>query len=402
MSYGKQGRGFGRTRNARDSRRIETGEISQKAFSLASEVVRKSSREHAADAVLRLELRQTKGLTPDEASLITRSVFSYYRWFGWLEKSAPVREGIRRAIHLADKFAQDPDAFTDSELIKNAVPGWLDKEMQITAQWVRFLQAEPKLWLRARPGLGNALALELGNCEPFALNPLLDAVYYFGRADLFRTGSFHSGSFEIQDLASQAVGVICRPQSGQVWWDACSGEGGKTLHFSDLMQNKGLIWASDRSQWRLQTLKRRAARAGAFNYRTALWDGSKKLPTKTRFDGVLVDAPCTGIGTWHRNPHARWTARPEDISELSSLQTQLLTNAAAGVKPGGKLFYAVCTLTNAETIQVIRSFEKLHPQFQRLPIPNPLEPQSDPVNELRLWPHLYKNNGMFVSGWVRQ
>jgi 16S rRNA (cytosine967-C5)-methyltransferase len=403
MTYGKQGRSrFLRTRNAPSPRQTDTHERSQRAFGLASEVIRKSSREHPADAVLRSALRQAGGLTTEEASLITRSVFSYYRWFGWLEKSAPVRERIVRAIYLADRFAKDPGAFTDSELIQNAIPGWVEKEMAITPQWIRFLQTEPKLWLRTRPGHGNSLASELGDCEPFTLDSLLDALHYFGRTDLFRTKAFHSGQFEIQDLASQAVGVICNPQAGHVWWDACAGEGGKTLHFSDLMQNKGLIWASDRSQWRLQRLKRRAARAGVFNYRTALWDGGQKLPTRTRFDGVLVDAPCTGIGTWHRNPHARWTARPEDVSELSNVQKQLLGNAAAGVGPAGKLFYSVCTLTNSETIEVIRMFEKSHPEFQKLAIPNPLAPKSKPVNELWLWPHPYGNNGMFISGWVRQ
>src|SRR6185503_9755757 len=132
-------------------------------------------------------------------------------------------------------------------------------------------------------------------------------------------------------------------------WDACAGGGGKTLHLSDLMENRGLIWASDREEWRLKKLKQRAARAKAFNYRAALWDGGAKLPTKTKFDGVLVDAPCGGIGTWQRNPHARWTTTAEDVEELSEVQGLLLANVAPSVKPGGKLIYSVCTLTRSET-----------------------------------------------------
>src|SRR5205823_5977071 len=127
---------------------------------------------------------------------------------------------------------------------------------------------------------------------------LPEALVYEGETDLFRTPEFHAGEFEIQDLSSQAVGWLCDPKPGETWWDACAGEGGKLLHLSDLMQNKGLIWASDRAAWRLQKLKRRTARAKVFNYRAALWDGGAKLPTKTKFDGVLVDAPCSGLGTW--------------------------------------------------------------------------------------------------------
>ncbi len=166
------------------------------------------------------------------------------------------------------------------------------------------------------------LAEELGDCRVFGEGRLADTLEYRGRSDLFRTRHFHAGEFEVQDLNSQAVGLICGPQPGETWWDACAGEGGKTLHLSDLMENRGLIWASDRAAWRLAKLKRRAARAGVFNYRAVTWDGGPRLPTKTKFDGVLVDAPCSGIGTWHRNPHARWTTTAEDVKELSEVQQQ--------------------------------------------------------------------------------
>ena len=194
-----------------------------------------------------------------------------------------------------------------------------------------------------------------------------DTLEYTGAQDLFRTAEFHSGEFELQDLSSQAVGFICNPQQGETWWDACAGEGGKTLLLSELMENKGLIWASDRASWRLKFLKRRAARSRAFNYRTAPWDGSSRLPTKTKFNGVLVDAPCTGIGTWHRNPHARWTTTQQDVIELSQLQCQLLGNVATSLKPGGKLVYSVCTLTRSETAAVADAFERARPDFEPLP-----------------------------------
>jgi 16S rRNA (cytosine967-C5)-methyltransferase len=193
---------------------------------------------------------------------------------------------------------------------------------------------------------------------------------------------------------------MCAPQPGQTVWDVCAGEGGKTLHLSDLMQNKGLIWASDRAEWRLQILKRRAARAGIFNYRTKLWNGGSKLPTKTLFDIVLVDAPCSGIGTWQRNPHARWTTTPDDIRELAELQMRLLTHAAVAVKPGGKLIYAACTLARAETSDVAETFNQ-QSGFEPLPISNPLISESSASPQIFLLPHQFGGNGMFVAAWTR-
>jgi 16S rRNA (cytosine967-C5)-methyltransferase len=166
-----------------------------------------------------------------------------------------------------------------------------------------------------------------------------------------------------------------------------------------LMENKGLIWASDRAEWRLKQLKRRAGRARAFNYRAALWNGGSKLPTKTKFDGVLMDAPCSGIGTWQRNPHARWTTTREDVKELSGVQKQLLANVATSIKPGGKLIYAVCTLAESETVEVAESFREQHPNFQPLAARNPLDPKAP--SQIWIWPQDGGGNGMFVAAWKR-
>ena len=222
---------------------------------------------------------------------------------------------------------------------------------------------------------------------------------YFGSADLFRDPEFQRGRFEIQDLSSQAVGLICAPKPGQTWWDACAGEGGKTLHLSDQMENKGLIWASDRAEWRLKILKRRASRAGVFNYRAAHWNGGSKLPTKTSFDGVLIDAPCSGVGTWHRNPYARWSTTAEDVTKLGELQHTLLAHAAPGVKPGGRLLYSVCTLTRSETLDVVDRFEREFPSFARESIANPLNPSALPSQKFFLYPQEFGGNGMFVAAW---
>jgi 16S rRNA (cytosine967-C5)-methyltransferase len=367
-------------------------------LTLAATIIQRSNREHPADTVLRSHLKAQRGLSQIQSAHVSRAVFAYFRWFGWLDQCQHLHDQIDHALQLARKFSDTPLNFSEADLMTFAVPRWLRDVMEITPAWLRAIQSEPKIWLRARPGQGKALAAKLGDCKFSGPGPLADILEYSGNQDLFRTPEFHAGEFELQDSSSQAVGLICAPQPGQTVWDACAGEGGKTLHLSDLMQNKGLISASDRAEWRLQKLKRRAARAGAFNYRAKVWNGGPRLPTKTLFDIVLVDAPCSGIGTWQRNPHARWTTTPDDIRELAELQTRLLTHAALALKAGGKLIYSACTLARAETTGIAKTFES---GFEPLPITNPLTPDSPASSEIFILPQQFGGNGMYVAAWIR-
>lgn len=368
---------------------------------LAVSVISQTGRRRPADQVLRETLKRSRELDAREAAQVARAVFSYYRWRGWLEEGSLLIQQVEHAITLADRFARQPETFQDAELAARAVPDWTRQEMDIDPAWVRSLQAEPKLWLRSRKGQGRGVAEKLGHCRVFGPGMLEDTLEYQGATDLFQSPAFQSGEFEVQDLSSQAVGFLCAPQPGETWWDACAGEGGKTLHLSDLMTNKGLIWATDRLAWRLDKLKRRAARAKVFNYRTALWLEEQKLPTKTKFDGVLVDAPCSGVGTWQRNPHARWTTTPNDVRELATLQGQLLRRVADSVKPGGRLVYSVCTLTRAETVEVADRFEREMPGFEPSAAVHPLRPEHTPSSRIFLWPQEFGGNGMFVAVWRR-
>ena len=375
-------------------------DLNTRVLKIVESVLQRSSQSKPADAVLRAELKLQSGLSPELAAAAARAVFAWFRWRGWLDESRPPAEQVQRALLLQEQFASAPEGISDQELLVRAIPGWVSAEMEIHPGWLRTLQREPRLWLRARSGTGRELAVKLGDCWIPGNPALADTVEYRGRADLFRTSEFHAGEFEVQDISSQIVGLACAPGPGETWWDACAGEGGKLLHLSDLMRNKGLIWASDRAEWRLKRLKLRAARAKAFNYRSTIWDGSEKLPTRTKFDGVLLDAPCSGIGTWQRNPHARWTTRIEDVEELAGVQKELLRNIAGSVKSGGKLIYAVCTLTRAETVEVASAFEKEFPEYNKLPLLNPLKPEAGAGWPLWLWPE-DGGNGMFVAVWGR-
>lgn len=365
--------------------------MNRRTSALAVEVIRQVDREHPADAVLRRVLRGDRSIDSLLARETAAAVYAYYRWYGWLNPEFPLAQRLVYAGKLQRDFDANPLAISDAHLKSRTVPQWVWSEMHISIGWLRSLQAPPRLWLRCKPGLREQVAESLGSCvvpeEP------ADALVYGGEKDLFHTAGFRNGSFEVQDVNSQRVGRICSPEPGQTWWDACAGEGGKTLLLSVLMRNKGLIWASDRAEWRLEKLKKRAARAGAFNYRTVPWDGGNRPPTKTRFDGILIDAPCSGLGTWQRNPHARWTTTPTDVAELADRQLKLLRHAAPSLKPGGKLVYAVCTLTRRETTETAIRFERNVPGFVRQPVPG--------SRDGFLLPETTGGNGMFVAVWQR-
>ena len=335
---------------------------------IAAEVIRKAGKDKPADAALREVLKSLRDLAPFDATEVARTVFIYYRWHVWLRDERGVEAKMRLALRLNRRFQDNEASVPLAELRAKAVPAWTAEVMEVNDDWLRSLQREPKLWLRAKRGQAECAGEKIIRARKSARCCRMRWCIA-GEEDLFKTPEFHAGEFEIQDIASQMVGWLCAPQPGETWWDACAGEGGKTLHLSDLMQNQGLLWASDRAEWRLKKLKRRAGRAKVFNYRSAFWDGGAKLPTKTKFDGVLVDAPCSGIGTWQRNPQARWTTTPDDVRELSEIQRRLLANAAPSVKPGGKLIFSVCTLSRAETTEVVEHFNASRPDFEPLILP---------------------------------
>jgi 16S rRNA (cytosine967-C5)-methyltransferase len=407
-----------------------------------------------ADAALRRYLDGSRRLGPVGSRAVSRAVFATFRWLRWLDLEAPAQRRVTEALALQERFDRDPGSFKAETLAARAVPPWLSAEVSLTPEDLRQLQREPALWLRTRTGRADEVAAALGNCaapvlpgalcRPGELN--LAAWRYGGTNDLFQTAPFKAGSFEIQDLASQLVGHACAPAPGQSWWDVCAGEGGKTLHLCDLLRNKGLVWATDRSERRLTVLRRRTARAGLFNYQAAPWEGTGRLPTGRKFDGVLLDAPCSGVGTWQRNPHARWTTTPEDVRELAGVQLGLLHAVAAAVKPGGRLVYAVCTLTRSETTAVADAFAAAHPEFVPVALPiaatagdavrstptlaaadpavdrSPLQSSEGgtaaggagetgeshpgteakaggPPGRITLWPHALNANGMFIAAW---
>jgi 16S rRNA (cytosine967-C5)-methyltransferase len=355
-----------------------------------------------ADAALREYLAGNRSLGAVGRRSVSRAVFTYFRWLNWVEAGLSSQKRVIRALEFQAKFDRDPSSIKAEALAARAVPGWLAGEMELPAAYLRQLQREPSLWIRTKAGATAEVAASLGSTDrpvlPASVTapPDLSALRYRGTSDLHKAPGFQSGTFEIQDLASQLVSHACAPLPGETWWDACAGEGGKALHLSDLMRNKGLLWTTDRSARRLSLLKKRAARAGMFNYRPAEWTGNGPAPFRTKCDGVLVDAPCSGVGTWQRNPHARWTTSLADVHELAGIQAGLLTRAANSVKPGGRLVYSVCTLTRSETSGVANGFEAAHPDFEPAPLAI-----AGSACRIVLNPQDLDANGMFIAAWKR-
>jgi 16S rRNA (cytosine967-C5)-methyltransferase len=185
-----------------------------------------------------------------------------------------------------------------------------------------------------------------------------------GMAALGRGAMFESGAFEFQDEAAQIASILCRARPDSRILDLAAGAGGKSLALAALMRNQGEIVASDIRQPALQELAVRAKRAGATNIKTHLL--SDAYPPTGLFDTVLLDTPCSGSGTWRRQPELRWRTTPARLAELVPLQDRLLAQAAAFVKPGGRLVYATCSILPRENEARIATFLARNPAFKLL------------------------------------
>lgn len=351
------------------------------------------------DLCLRRTLKKHDKWDGGDRKRVVESCHAYFRWLRWLKPRDPFPIQMRSALTLQDRFDRHPGSFPKREIQTKAVPDWLRKEIKVTESWTTYLQAQPCIWLRMKKANLVACQKELPGASVPEETTLPGCLKWGGQRDLYTTHAYQEGWFEIQDIGSQLVGWICRPKPGQKWLDLCAGEGGKTLHLAEFMEGKGVLYASDRSSRKLARLRQRCKKAGVQNYQSKLWDVDQALPWKFKFDGVLVDAPCSGVGVWHRHPDARWSTQPSDVSELSRLQLKLLEKAGGTIRKGGRLIYAVCTMTRLETEAVIAQFLEKHPEFsvETIEVPLPETHFSRAVHGLYFIPETLQGNGMYVA-----
>lgn len=187
------------------------------------------------------------------------------------------------------------------------------------------------------------------------------------RLPAFNTQAFKDGKFEMQDEGSQIAALLVRAKPGQKVIDFCAGAGGKTLAIAATMQNKGRLLAWDTSAGRLSQMGKRLARAGVSNVQTHVIKDEADPYLKRHVnsaDWVLVDAPCSGSGTWRRNPDLKWRFTLEDLQEIKAIQKRILVNAARLVKPGGRLVYVTCSVFSDENFWQVKEFLGGNPNFR--------------------------------------
>ena len=302
--------------------------------------------------------------------------------------------------------------------VRGEFPAWLEPRLtalfgETLGREIALLREEAPVDLRVntlkadRAAVQAALAAEGLAADPTPLSPL--GLRLPARVALTAQGPFKDGLVEVQDEGSQLVALLADARPGQAVLDLCAGAGGKTLAMAATMQNKGRLLACDTHSKRSERAVQRLRRAGVHNVtrRVIAAEGDKWLKRQADgFDRVLVDAPCSGSGTWRRNPDAKWRFTEADLTELTALQGRILAQAAPLVKPGGRLIYATCSLLPEENDRQIEAFLAAHPDFTLLPVQEAWAatiggvcPAAGPT--LRLTPAGHGTDGFFAAILVR-
>ncbi|MDO8785570.1 MAG: 16S rRNA (cytosine(967)-C(5))-methyltransferase RsmB [Syntrophales bacterium] len=208
------------------------------------------------------------------------------------------------------------------------------------------------------------------------------------------------GWVSVQDEASQLIAHLVAPEAGEAILDVCAGVGRKTTHLAEIIGNQGRIVAFDISGHKVEALRDAAKKSGITILDTMIGDAARDMGNTLRgkFDRVLVDAPCSGLGTLRRNPEIKWRISPEDIKDLASLQKILLKNAAACVKDGGHLIYSTCTLMPEENEDIVEDFLRHNECFRRMQPPGVVSGQMlDDKGFFRTDPHHHGTDGFFAA-----
>lgn len=317
-----------------------------------------------------------------------------------------------RSIELP-RLDDDPVAHVRDVL---SLPGWLAERWvarfgpEEAAALAQALLAVPPRCVRAnlRRTTRDALLAALRPRFPDAVACRFASagIRLGARGDAVRDPLFAAGLFTVQDEASQLVVDLLDPRPGERVLDACAAPGTKTTAIAERVGEAGRVLALDRHARRLALAARDAARLGLANVATREADVSRPLPreiTGAGFDRVLVDAPCSGLGTLRRTPELRWRVTPRDCAALAEAQFRILRHAASALRPGGALVYSVCTVAPEENEAVVDAFLAREPAFRRTPA-DALPPALAPLLEggaLRTWPHRHDADGFFAVRFER-
>lgn len=304
----------------------------------------------------------------DFARHINRLITCYCADKEWPVPELDCGEGFDRS-HLKQRLGQA----RNDVLLNQGCPIWLNElgQKELKEDWPTerlALSTEPRRFIRCntlkgdRDALASRLAAE--GVVTRSVKDIKTALEITSSCALFRTEAFKEGLFEQQDAGSQLIAPFCEVKPHQRVIDACAGAGGKTLHLAALMQGKGQLIALDTAQWRLDELKKRAKRAGAFNIEVRHIDSSKVIKRlEKQADCVLIDAPCSGTGVLRRTPDGKWRDSTAYIKELREIQADILKRYSQMVKPGGLLVYSTCSILPSENSTQVKIFLSMNPEF---------------------------------------
>ena len=400
--------------------------------------------EHPADAVVSRYFREHRSLGPRERATLAETAFAVLRRKLLLEQLARSGSGPkeRRLAILGFHGPRDflKSALTDQEKAwldacdkvrpdelmaphRHNLPDWLARALQAQLgedfqALADNLQLPAPLDLRVNTQLAKRAEVQkelaragiLAEATPFSPWGLR----LQDKPALQRTEAFTRGAIEVQDEGSQLLALLVDAHRGEMVVDFCAGAGGKTLALGAAMRNTGRLYAFDVSAHRLEALRPRLARSGLSNVHPAAIAHERDDRIKRRagkIDRVLVDAPCSGLGTLRRNPDLKWRQSEKAMAELVVRQTAILDSAARLVKSGGRLVYATCSVLPEENEQLAQAFSMSHPDFVPLNVAEELTRLK--VNDaaglcngeglhLRLWPHRHGTDGFFAAAWVRK
>eukprot|EP01031_Cornospumella_fuschlensis_P022912 gene22913-27892_t len=410
--------------------------------------------EHPADAVVSRYFREHRSLGPRERATLAETAFAVLRkklLFEQLARSGSgpkerklailgffgPRDFLASALNDTEKkWLATCDAIPADALMaphRHNLPEWMAQALQAQLGedfWAlsEHLQQPGTLDLRVnmlqakRSDIQKELAQAGMTSEPTPYSPW--GLRLQGKPALQKTDAFTRGAIEVQDEGSQLLALLVDAHRGEMVVDFCAGAGGKTLALGASMRSTGRLYAFDVSGHRLDALKPRMARSGLSNVHPAAIAHERDERVKRlsgKIDRVLVDAPCSGLGTLRRNPDLKWRQKPQAVQELTAKQQAILQSASRLVKSGGRLVYATCSVLPEENELIAQAFSAANPDFmplnaaqelERLKVPEAASLCTPEVVEpgqiqasglfLRLWPHRHGTDGFFAAAWVRK
>ena len=297
--------------------------------------------------------------------------------------------------------------------IQAELPAWLVERLQTTMsdeeilttgnvmQQAAALDLRVNTYLATREEILQGLQAEKVEAQATPFSPI--GIRVKGKPALNKSPLFTGGKFEVQDEGSQLLGFLLAPKRNEMVVDFCAGAGGKTLMLGAMMNSQGRLYAFDVSEKRLANLKPRLKRSGLSNIQPQLIaheNDSKLKRLAGKIDRVLVDAPCSGLGTLRRNPDLKFRQSPQSIAELTQKQTSILAAASKLLKPGGRLVYATCSLLPEENRAIVDAFLASHPEFILRNAEEVLAQQKIAIEVgecLQLFPQVHGTDGFFAA-----